>query len=161
MLLGAAGGWALSKYCGALILIPGVVAFLLVIVIKKTGLGPWAFAGAIAVTAGHLAWFLAGAFMAGAWSSVIYDVVLLSAGILWLWLRPGLGPVIFLGVIQLAAIAIHLMALPSATFGDSVHRALTAHGALRVISIVCLVAGYLKFRKERAASSSTETATAE
>ena len=57
--VGAVGGWTLSRYCGASLWIPSITALLVFVVFVKTPLRPRRFAGAIAVTLGHVAWFLA------------------------------------------------------------------------------------------------------
>src|SRR5258708_6144650 len=99
---GAIGGWTLSQYCGASIWIPGAAALLLLLLFTKSPLRPKRFAGAIATTGAHVIWFIAGSAIAGIWSATAGDIVALSIGIVWLWLRPSLAAVLFLGLIQLA-----------------------------------------------------------
>src|SRR5262249_1116608 len=88
---GAIGGWTLSQYCGAALWIPGAVALGLFLLFTKTSLRPRYFGGAIAATTGHLVWFLVAGLFAGIWSTVGLDVVFLFAGVVWLWVRPGLA----------------------------------------------------------------------
>ncbi len=146
---GAIGGWVLAKYSGASLLIPAVGAVLLLLVFTKTPFRPRYFRGAISVTGGHLLWFLVAALTLGTWAPVILDIVALTIGIVWLWIRPGLVAAIFLGVIQLVSLAVNVVALLSATVGESPHRALVVHCLFRVLALVCLMAGYRRLRQDR------------
>ena len=149
---GAVGGWALSQYCGASIWIPGAAAVLLFLLFTKTSLRPKFFVGAIATTGAHIIWFVIGSAIAGAWAATALDIIALSAGIIWLWLRPSLAAVIFLGLIQLVSLAFNIFSLTGATYGDAAHRALTSHCVFRLISISCLVVGYMRLLRKRSTS---------
>jgi hypothetical protein len=160
-IVGAIGGWSLSQYCGATIWLPGLAALLLLLVFTKTPVRRKYFGGAIATTGAHLIWFITGSAVAGMWAVTLPDIVLLSIGLVWLWVRPGLASALFLGVVQIASLAVNVVSLSRVTFGDTTHRALTAHCVFRVIAISCLVFGYMKLRRERldgaAASAMTST----
>src|SRR5438309_2142198 len=108
---GAAGGWASSQYCGASIWIPGAAAVLLLLLFTKTPFRPKFFVGAIATTGAHLIWFVVASAIVGAWAATALDIILLSVGVICLWLRPGFVPVLFLGVVQLASLAINVFSL--------------------------------------------------
>ncbi len=149
--LGAVIGWGLSKYSGSALLIPGGTAVLLLIVFGKTPFRPKFFAGAISVTLGHVMWFLVAAAMTGQWSPVALDVVILSVGVFWLWLSPGLIAASFLGIVQVASLIINVIALVSWAPGSPEHRAFTAHCFWRLLAICCLVRGYFHMRKSLAA----------
>jgi len=145
---GAAGGWAFSQYCGACAWIPGGAAILLFLLFSKTRMRPKWFVGAITVTGAHVIWFIIGSAAVGAWAATALDIFALLAGIVWLWLRPGIAAVIFLGVVQLASLAMNVYGLTSAPVGSLTHRALTAHCIFRIIAVTCLVFGYIRFRRE-------------
>lgn len=149
-LAGAAGGWALSHYCGASIWIPGAVAILLLVIFHKTPLRPKRFAGAIATTGAHISWFVIGSAIAGIWSATLLDILLLSIAIVWLWLRPGVAAVLFLGLLQAASLVLNGYQLSVAPIGSTANRALVAHCVFRLIALSCLVVGYLRFRREPA-----------
>lgn len=91
-----------------------------------------------------------GGIFAGAWSQVGLDILLLVAGLVWLWARPGLGPVILLGLYQLAAGAFNIVMLLGAEVASVQHKALVAHLAFRVAAVVFLIAGYIEVRKRQA-----------
>lgn len=148
-LAGAAGGWALSQYCGASIWIPGVAALLLLLLFTKTPIHPKWFVGAITTTGAHIIWFVIGSAITGAWATTALDIIALLVGIIWLWLLPALGAVIFLGLVQLASLAINVFALTSAPIGVPTHRALTAHCVFRLLAITCLIYGYIRMRRSR------------
>ena len=148
---GAAGGWAFSQYCGASVWIPGAAAILLLLLFTKTPLRPAFFVGAIATTGAHVIWFIIGSVIGGAWEALALDIIALLVGVIWLWMRPGLAAVIFLGLVQLASLAVNIVSLTAATYGDAAHRALTGHCIFRLDAIICLVVGYLRWRRERSA----------
>jgi hypothetical protein len=147
--VGAIGGWSLSHYCGASIWVPGAAAILLLVLFSKTSFRPKYFVGAIATTAAHVVWFVVGSAIMGIWSATALDIVLLTAGIIWLWLRPGLVAAAALGLLQLGSLAINLYSLSAVPVGSAPHRALTAHCTFRVIALICLVVGYRRLRRER------------
>ena len=153
-IVGAVGGWTLSQYTGASLWIPGITTLFLFLIFTKTPLRPKFFAGAIAVTGGHVAWFVVGSLIMNMWAATVLDIMLLSIGIVWLWVGPGLGAVLFVGLVQLASLASNTVSISSASFGSPQHRALTVHCVWRLLAIVCLVFGYIKMRRERAASAS-------
>jgi hypothetical protein len=151
---GAAGGFALSKYSGASLLIPGVAAILILMVFTKTSVRPRFFRGAISIVTAHIVWFIAAALLLGMWAPVILDIIVLTIGVAWLWVRPGIGPVIFVAVVELISLVINIVTITSAEVGSPAHRALVVHLLLRVAALVCLALGYRRLRAERDASNS-------
>jgi hypothetical protein len=149
---GAAGGWALSHYAGPSLWIPGLATILLLLLFAKTPLRPKFFLGAITTTGGHVLWFIVASLLAHIWAAAALDIVVLSIGIVWLWLRPNLAAVLFLGLVQVGSLAYNAFLLSSAPVGSLPHKALTVHCTWRLIAIVCLIAGYIRMRRERAAS---------
>lgn len=129
--------------------VPGAALVLFLVLFTKTQIRPRWFTGAIATTAGHIIWFLIGSAFTGVWSATAADIALLTAGIVWLWLAPGLASALFLGLIQLVSLGFNIYSLVSVHFGSFEHRALTSHCAFRLIAIGCLVVEYLKMRRER------------
>ncbi len=148
---GAAAGWALSQYAGPSLWIPGAATILLFLLFTKTPLHPKFFLGAITMTGGHVLWLFIASIFAQVWAATALDIVILSTGIAWLWLRPALAPVLFLGVVQSASLAYNVHMLTSNPVGSFTHKALAVHCLWRLIALVCLFAGYLKLR--RAATS--------
>ena len=148
---GAVGGWLLSSYCGANLLLPGLALILLLVVFAKSPVRPRYFVGAIAVTAAHLAWFVAGAAILGNWSATLLDIVALAAGITWLWVRPGLASTLFLGAVQGLSLAANAYQLLTVPVGSAPHRALTVHVLFRVLALVGLTVGFVQFRRARLA----------
>jgi hypothetical protein len=88
-----------------------------------------------------------GAALVNAWSAVALDLAVLVVGLAWLWARPSLGPVILLGLYQIAAGVINIVALMNAELASPPHKALIAHISLRVAALVFLFEGYVKMRK--------------
>ena len=146
---GAVGGWTLSQYCGASLLVPGVAFFLILIVFAKTSLQPPFFLGAIAATAAHLTWFLLASAFAGSWSATLLDIVLLTGGIGWLWVQPGTAAALFLGIVQGVCLLFNVSQLIASPFGSAAHRALTVHCIFRLLALAFLVFGYRQWRRGR------------
>ncbi|MBK1884628.1 hypothetical protein JIN85_19585 [Luteolibacter pohnpeiensis] len=155
-IIGAVGGWLFSQYCGASMWIPGAACVLLLVLFAKTRFKPRYFMGAIAVTGGHIAWFSIGAYLGAGFMAVGLDILFLTVGVAWLWLRPGLAAAIFLGAIQALSLLMNAIALSDASFESAGHRALTAHVVFRVIAIACLIAGYLNTKKKKAEQCATD-----
>lgn len=153
-LAGAAGGWALSSYAGLSLWIPMLATILLLLLFTKTPLRPAYFLGAIATTGGHVIWFLVAGFTVSIWAQIGLDVLILSAALLWLWLRPGLAPALFLGLVQLASLALNVVLLLDHPIGSVAHKALTIHCLWRSIALACLIIGYRKLRADRMATAS-------
>lgn len=145
-------GGVIGYYCGLMILIPlaaGMVALLIARRFAPMALKP--FIPALAVIFGHMVWMLVGVLITHTVALVIADLIVIAAGLLWLALRPGLGPVILLGVYEALALVVNVAGIIHLDFGSVGHKALTAHIALRIFALVSLIAGYRGFRKDQAA----------
>ena len=148
-LAGAGAGWLLAEYTRASGWIPIAAAFLLLFIFTKTPLKPKGFTGAIILTLAHVIWFTVAGAVAGVWEDVIGDIVILLVLTVLLWLRPGAITASLLGLMQLASLADNVHTIAQVPFGDSVHRALTAHIVLRSLALTALVMGYLKYRRDQ------------
>ena len=143
-------GAAVGYYCGIqLFIIPVALAFGLGWLLKRISSSPAAFREAWAIQAGYALWMAIGALLTGAWSAVALDLIVLAIGLIWLWARPGLGPVILLGLYQLAGGTINLVRLLGAEVASLQHKLLVVHLWLRVAAVAFLVAGYVKTRKQQ------------
>jgi len=145
--LGAAGGWIFSEYCGLSIWIPGAACILFLVLFAKTSLKPKYFAGAIATTSAHVAWFLIASILYNLWLAVGLDIVFLGIGVVWLWTRPGFGSALYLGIVQFLSTVFGAIVFYGAPFGSTEHRALTAHLIFRILSLICLGVGYRHLKK--------------
>lgn len=152
--VGAAGGWALSQYAGAVLWVPGLATLVLLLLLSRPALRPKYFLGAIVVTGGHLVWFLVASVITQDWLAVALDLMILSIGLVWLWVRPGLAPALFLGLVQAGSLVLNLWLLASQAPGSLPHKALTVHCLWRLMAIICLVAGYVRVRRECLATES-------
>jgi len=149
-IVGAIVGVALSRYSGPSLIVPGATAFLLFLIFDKTSVRPPHFRGAITLILAHVTWFVAAAMLLGTWEPVIIDVVALGLGVAWIWLRPGLMPCIFLGIVELVTLGINLNSFMAASVGSEAHRALLVHLLLRIGAIAFLAVGYRRFKAEPA-----------
>jgi hypothetical protein len=143
-------GGLLGLYCGMSMLIPLGAAFLLWLLLDHR-LGekwPKPLVWALALQAGYLFWFLIGAFIVGDLSGVWLDVLVLSAGILWLSIRPGLGVVIFLSLYHGLTLILNVFHIWVVSWGSLSHKALCVHIIFRTVSVVCMAVGLNMFIKE-------------
>lgn len=147
--IGLVFGIVVGRYCGIHLLIPLLSAFGVGWLLTKIPASPTAFRVAWAVQAGHAVWMAFGGVVTGAWSQVILDILIIVAGLVWLWARPGLGPVILLGLYQLVAGAVNVVMLVGAETGSLQHKALVAHVCFRVAALASMIAAYIKTQKQQ------------
>ncbi len=151
-IVGAVIGAVVASYCWAQMLVPALTTGLLLVLFAKTPVKPRGFAGAIAVTTGHVTWFVVGAAITGMWAGVAPDIALLLAAVALLWARPSIASAVVLGVIELASLGLNVALILDAALYSADHRALTVHILLRVIVLVALATGVLSLRTPPAAA---------
>ena len=149
--VGALAGGMIGVYCGLAILIPLAGGAIVLSQNKRFAAARWApFLTAVAVIFGHLVWMLVGALILPAQFMVIaIDMVIMAVGLLWLVLRPGLGPVILLGIFEVVCLVVNANTILAMEFGSAGHKALVAHIVLRLAALAALVTGYVKFKKDQ------------
>ena len=144
-------GGVVGYYCGITVLIPIAVAVVFLLLARRFASDSvMPFNMALAVVFGHLVWMFVGGLSAKTgFAPIILDMAIMVAGLVWLTLRPGLGPVILLGVYEGISLTVNIFAIRHFEFGSAGHKALTAHVALRLYSIAALGSGYRQFRKQK------------
>jgi hypothetical protein len=151
-------GGVIGFYCGLMLFVPfagAAIGLLLARHFASETLKP--FTAALAVIFGHLAWMLIGVlFIPAGLPQVIPDMVIIVAGLLWLVLRPGLGPVILLGIYEGISLVVNVVGIFQFEYGTAGHKALTAHIALRLFALASLITGYRQFRKNQAEPTQME-----
>ena len=157
--LGLCLGRALGQYFIGLI-IPIALAFCLFWVLKNIPTSPSAFRAAWALQAAQLLWIAAAALLSGKWPLAAPDIAILVPGLVWLWLRPGLGPFILLSLYQLVATTINLWLLVEPPEGTD-ERAQVANLCIRTITLGLLYVGYSNLRNSRSATHSPVNASSQ
>jgi hypothetical protein len=147
---GAALGIAASTYSGMNLLVPGVAA----VAILFAGTKLWRpsephYLGAIAVQGAHLVWLLVGTALVGAWGANLIDVIVLGAGVAWLWFRPSIWPVLLLTVFQVLALAFNTLVILQHPVGNMEHRALAVHIMLRIVAVASMWYAYAHIKRGR------------
>jgi hypothetical protein len=132
-------GFAFARYAGMNFVIPLAGALLIGWLLKRGRARAHPMAIPIAVQGGHLVWFVVGALVTGAWSSIALDMVIFSIGIAWLFLRPGLPPVIVLGAYQALSLIVNVMAFAEVPIDSSTAKALAVHAVMRGVAIGAMV----------------------
>lgn len=104
---------------------------------------------------GHLIWFVSALLIAtsielpvsGILEKIIVDIIPISIGLVWLMTRPGLAPVIFLGLIQMIFTIITSFTFYETAFSPTQNKMLFINIIFRISGITMLVSGYLKYKK--------------
>ncbi len=143
-------GAGIGTYSGINLLIPlGITA--LVWWAGKKRLKPvnplFLFLPAISVQTGHLLWLSFGLLYLGTLDLSLIDVIVLVIGLAWLIAKPGLGPVIFLTVFQLLALAVNAVSFVEASIGTNAHKALLVHIIWRVMALFFMWQAYAQLRR--------------
>jgi hypothetical protein len=149
--VGMTAGWGLSFYAGPVLWLPAAALLALWFLLTRATWRPRHFPGAIAVTGAHVVWFLLASAATRNWTATLPDILLLSAGIGWIWQRPGMAPALMLGLVQLWSLAYNGYLLSAHAFGSPDHKALTVHFMLRLIALIALATGWHKLRQDRRA----------
>jgi hypothetical protein len=134
--LGGLAGAAVGSYAGINLLIP----------LCATGAAWWigttvlsddrkAILPALSVQSGHTLWLVLALALPGTWRSVLPDLVLYLAGIVWLIRRPSPGPLYMLGAYQLLSIAINVKTILAFPIGSASHKALLVHISWRLLAL--------------------------
>ena len=145
-IVGGAIGW----YCGATLLLPAVGIGIVLAAFKFKPIPRiQAFVGAIAAQFGLMLFMLVGGLAhPGQITLVIYDVAILIGGLAWLVVRPGLVPVLLLGIYEVYALVINFERISSYQPGSIAQKAMVATMALRIAAVIALIVGYVKFHKK-------------
>jgi hypothetical protein len=93
--------------------------------------------------------------LGGPWLPDALNILLLAAALAWLWLRPGIGPVILLGLYGVATSVFIVAAYGHEQPGSWQHKALVAYLTLQVAIVVSLIIGYVKTRRPSNAAVAT------
>lgn len=143
-------GAAIGQYSGLALLIPLGAAAAFWAITSKTATGTTKVVHpAVAVQVGHVVWFFVAAFSSpAALSSIWFDILLMTGGLIWLYLKPGLGPIVLLTAWQALALLINVQALVEASIGTAAHKALLVHVALRITAIYLMVTTIAVLRRE-------------
>lgn len=137
-ILGWIGGAAVGTYSGINLLIP----------LFGTGAVWWGgtrllkddkkiILPAFSVNTGHCLWLTLGVVLTGggAFSAVGPDLIVYAIGLLWLLIRPSLGPLYLLGILQLLSLGINSYSLAEAMVGSASHKALLIHVIWRALAL--------------------------
>jgi hypothetical protein len=144
---GALVGVAGSRYFGFALVYPFVFALVGGLILAKLGPKPWRpFVLGASLFIGHMGWMLAGALVLGTFAPVLADLILMGLGLVWLLLRPGLAPVIAIGLYQLVSMAVNVTQLLSGEAAGQ-EKFIVLHLLLRVGTVVALAVGYRAWRR--------------
>ena len=150
-------GGAVGIYSGINLLIPlafsGAVWFVGSKLLKPRDM---AYLTAIAIQSGHLFWLAVGSAILGNIGFNAFDIVIMGVGIAWLWLRPGLWPVVFLSVFQALALVINVMVIASEPMASIAHKALVVHIALRLAALFYMWQVLVNARRQQASIAAND-----
>ena len=141
-ILGGVVGW----YCGWHLVVPLALAFGVGWLLTKIPGSPVAFRIAWALVAARAIYLTADIVLGGGLPDAIH-ILVLGVGLAWLWLRPGIGPVILLGLYGIATTVLIVIAYGRAQPGSWQHKALVAYLCLQSATVLFLISGYVKTRR--------------
>jgi hypothetical protein len=140
----------LGAYVGAAMFIPAAL-----------GTGTWylgnkllkpavpAYLMAIAIMSGQLLWMIVGIAILGTWlPPLIIELIVFAIGIIWLWVRPSIAPVVGLTIYEAGALAINIMGILNLEMGSPEHKAMIVHILLRIAALLCLWIAYWPTRQQ-------------
>ena len=145
VLLAMAGG--VTRFLGGMnpFILLGIMVLIGFVASKLLDAKRQPFVPAIAIQSTHILGFLLVALMIKQ-LSVFSDVIILSAGLAWLLIRPGLGPVVVLTIVQVLGIGVNLFNMWFAGFPALTQRQIGVHVVLRIVTIVFLWIGLNRFK---------------
>jgi hypothetical protein len=148
---GAVAGFLLARYCGASLMLPVAIAIgVFWFARKKLSGDRRRVLGPASIAIGHTGWMIFAAMYLGNWSPVSTDVVVFSALVAWLVVRPAMAPLIALAAFQAIALFVNVIAISKLEVGTSSHSALTAHIVLRVVCLISIYVAATILKVERA-----------
>jgi hypothetical protein len=140
----------LSAYVGAAMFIPAAL-----------GTGTWylgdkllkpvvpEYLMAIAIMSGQLLWMIVGTAILGAWIPLlIIEFIIFAIGIVWLWVRPSIVPVVGLTIYEVGALVINIMGILNLEMGSPEHKAMIVHILLRIAALLYLWTAYWPTRQQ-------------
>jgi hypothetical protein len=152
--VGAGTGYAMTQYTGTMSLMPLAGALLSGFLVDK--LVPAAtkpIVPAFAIQVGQGIWLALGAAALRRLDSISLDLGLLTTGLVWLILRPGLGPVLLLLLYQSVGFIVGWHALTTAEFGGMEHKTRVVQLVLQASAMILMVAGLKRVRQSRELSA--------
>lgn len=140
-------GAAVGYYCGWQLVIPLALAVGVGQLLTRIPGSPAAFRIAWALVAARAIYLTADIVLGGAWLPDTLHILVLAASLAWLWLRPGLGPLLLLALYGVATAVLFVLAYGGAQPGSWQHKALVAYLCLQGATLLSLILGYVKTRR--------------
>src|SRR4051812_31757525 len=141
-------GAAVGCYCGWSLVVPLALAFGVGWVLTRIPGSPAAFRIAWALVAARAIYLIADIVLGGAWLPDALHILVLAGGLAWLWVRPGIGPLILLGLYGVATAVLIVIASGGAEPGSWQHKALVSYLFLQGATVLFLSFGYVKTRRQ-------------
>ena len=149
--LAGGAGYAVSAYFGFVLILPILVAAAVIWYVGKK-VAPVSnprYLTAIVIQGAHLVWISLGTAFLGAWAANFLDIAILLIGLVWLWFRPSLWPIILLTVFQIFALAVNMSVVVDYPFGNAGSRSLMIHIGLRIAGLAAMWWAFFRTRKQR------------
>jgi len=144
--IGFAG--AIGKQFSSILILPSIFIFLSYYVFKYLTKGKMTFITyAIIIQFAHILWMSISVIIlyfsnyVSSLNSLYIDLLIVTIGLLWLYFKMGMAPIIYMTIYQVFSIVMNIMAFHMQT------AALILHLSFRIASIVLMIYGYLDFKK--------------
>ena len=148
-------GYAVWTYFGVSLILPLLVAAAAIWYVGKKVAPPSnpMYLTAIMIQGAHLVWISLGTAFLGAWAANFLDIAILLIGLVWLWFRPSLWPIMLLTVFQIFALAVNMSVVVDYPFGNAGSRSLMIHIGLRIAGLAAMWWAFFRTRKQRSNSA--------
>ena len=139
-------GAVVGCYCGWQLVVPLALAFGIGWLLTRIPGSPQAFRIPWALVAARAIYLTADIVLGGSWLADALHILVLAAGLAWLWVRPGIGPLILLTLYGVATAVLIAIAYWHAQPGSWQHKTLVAYLFLQGATVLFLILGYVKTR---------------
>ena len=151
---GAVIGASFGQYLGIHLLAPGIIIVIIALVLKKWGKASFMpYAGAFSVQAGQEFWIVLATILGGQPMKGLPDLVLFGGGLAWLASRPGVNPLLYLGILQTIMVGFNILTLVHAVHGSLIYKAMMAHVFIRLFAVVFMLVPIWQLRRTETMSA--------
>ncbi|MBN1398154.1 MAG: hypothetical protein JXA06_09020 [Bacteroidetes bacterium] len=148
--IGVLVGLAAGSYLGVAGFVPLILFVIFNLVLKKNITLEPNNKLAIIIQSSHVGWMLIGALILNAWSEMFFDIIVLSIGVLWLFLHFSIIPIILLSIYHIILIYLGAIMLLQTEVGSESFKALIVHIILRLFALFFMSMSYINYRKKTA-----------
>jgi len=147
-------GAGVGFYAGLPAILPVILIFFALLITAKNSRKEFKpFVYIFGIQAGHVATMLIGAIVLHMFYPVGVEAIIVIGGLIWLLLKPGFVPVLGLTLYQVAALIKNISEILTVPIGSFPHRAMAVTIAIRILTLIGLIAALHQTRNPRKAAA--------